>query len=158
MNCLFGKFHYFKDEEKLLFTWKVTGKIELSEIYPIVDTIKLNVMSLPKGKVKLLVDNRHMVDSDNHPILFSNAINMEWIMLQQWLIEYCSLVAVLCGSRLMKAQMDRIAESSGISQILKAFWSKNYDESLLGAVSFLEIEAYKASLLYSLDPTNINFD
>ncbi|MGO0061862.1 hypothetical protein ACTID9_17845 [Brevibacillus fluminis] len=158
MNCLFGKFHYFKDEERLLFTWKVTGKIELSEISPIVDTIKLHVMSLPKGKVKLLVDNRHMVDSDNHPILFSSAINMEWILLQQWLIDYCSLVAVLCGSRLMKAQMDRIAESSGISQILKAFWSKNYDESLWGAMNFLEMKANQASLLSCLDPANITFD
>ena len=141
MQCLFGKFLYYKDEKNLLFTWKVTGRIELSEIASIVETIKENVMTLPKGKVKLLVDNRQMVDIDSHPILFSNAINTEWIILQGWLLEYCSHVAVLCGSRIMKSQMERIANSSGLSKILMAFWSTNDVESLLEAVNFLEIEA-----------------
>ncbi|MFD2370314.1 hypothetical protein ACFSO0_10215 [Brevibacillus sp. GCM10020057] len=158
MNCLFDKFHYFRDEENFLFTWKVTGKIEISEIHPIVDTIKVNVMSLPKGNAKLLVDNRQMVDNDNHPILFSSAINMEWIKLQQWLLEYCSLVAVLCGSRLMQAQMDRIAENSGLSQILCTFWSKKNDESLLEAAKFLKIESSIVSQLLGFDPKIINIE
>jgi len=148
MDCLYGKFHYIRDEaHHHLFAWKVTGKIELAELAPIIDTIKMNVQTLPKGKIKLLVDNRDMLDADNHPILFNSAINHEWVVLQQWLSAYCTRVAVLCGSRLMMAQMERLARTSGISQILKAYWHQNKEDSLMKAARFLEIDPSSACLL-----------
>lgn len=142
---MYKNFSYAVDSKENVLSWKVTGHLEVSEIDSIVDEIKNEVLKLPNGRVKLLVDNRAMIDEDGKDILFTKVINDKWIALQEWLIPYCSHVAVLCGSLMMKAQMNRLAQTSGLSEVLKAYWSPNdpkQSKALGDALEFLGVQSH----------------
>lgn len=103
-------------------------------------TIKNEVEKLPQGKVKLLVDNRKMLDENSKGIIFDPNVNEEWIKLQQWLIGRCSRVVVLCGTLMMQAQMNRLAMTSGLDTVLKAFYNPLDQRSVIReAYQFLDI-------------------
>ena len=140
---LFCKFVYEIDVKNSVLAWRVKDKLELGEVVEIVKVIQKEVQGLPKGKIKLLVDNRFMVDKSGNPILFSTAVNDEWLKLQIWLLDYCSNVAVLCGSLIMKSQMSRLATTSGIDKVLKAFWNSNNTTLVNEAYTFLGISGNK---------------
>lgn len=146
MNKVYKNFSYEVDRNKNVLAWKVTGQLELSEIFDIVSTIQGEVKKLPAGQIKLLVDNRGMVDENGKDIVFNNQVNEEWIKLQGWLLGYCSHVAVLCGTLMMKAQMNRLATTSGLEKVLKAFWNANdpgQTKAVSEAYAFLGIDSNK---------------
>lgn len=136
---LYGKFIYDVDRKNGIFAWRVIDELHLSEVVEIAEVIKEIILRMPVGKVKLLVDNRFMVDKKGHSIVFTNSINQLWIELQQWCVPYCSLVAVLCGTLVMDAQMKRLSQSSGLNQVLRSFYDKDPKKCLRYAYTFLGI-------------------
>ena len=147
---LFNKFAFQVFPEHQLLYWRVVDKLELQEVSIIVPLIKVLVTELPTRKVKLLVDNRFMVDKeDDSKIVFPSPINEEWLKLQQWLLLYCSHVAVLCGSLLMKSQMERLASLSGLQPILRTYWDRDPELCFQQSLKFLNIHAGELSGLKS---------
>src|SRR4051794_37303488 len=129
-------FVYKLDTKLGVLAWKVRGPIYVEDLPEILAAIKGGIEPLAKGSVKLLVDNREMVVNGN-PIIFTPEVNDEWIKLQGWLIPYCSRVAVLCNGTSMKLQMDRLARTSGLDSVLRAFWGET---SQADAYAFLAID------------------
>lgn len=140
---LFGKFNYALDLKSNLLIWRVSSELSLLEVKEIIDELKKVIEELPTGKLKVLVDNRYMVDKNEYEIVFPNAINQEWIMFQKWLIDYSFRIAVLCGTLIMQAQMERLGEASGLNGITKLFYNKDSEEILRKSSRFLEIEHCK---------------
>jgi len=124
------------DREQRVLAWKVRGPIYMEDLPEILDVIKGSVEPFGKGAMKLLVDNREMMINGN-PIIFTPEVNDEWIKLQGWLLPFCCRVAVLCNGSAMKMQMDRLARTSGLDCMLRAFWG---DSSQPDAYSFLDIQ------------------
>ncbi|GIN90639.1 hypothetical protein J22TS1_16900 [Siminovitchia terrae] len=144
---MFGKFLFEVDYDQCLFTWKVVQPLDSDETKEVNEKIKSSILSLNNRETKILVDNRELLDEKGYHIVFPNSVNQEWIQLQQWQKLYCKQIAVLCGTLLMKAQMDRLAKSSGLVDILRTFYHKDHKKSLDKAYEYLEIS--KSSLLES---------
>lgn len=125
------------DAEIGLISWRVRGPIYIEDIPEIVDVVKRAIEPLGEKRARLLVDNREMVVNGS-PIIFTPEVNDEWIKLQGWLLPYCSRVAVLCNGSPMKMQMDRLARTSGLDSVLRAFWGETSKED---AYAFLALDS-----------------
>lgn len=112
------RFNYRVIPANNLIAWQVAGALNLDEIKRITADLKAECLKLAPGKVKLLVDNRRMMIK-GQPIAFQHEITDKWEELQRWFLPHCEQVVVLCNSRLMHNQMNRLANRSGIIKVQK---------------------------------------
>ncbi|MBB6637514.1 helix-turn-helix domain-containing protein [Cohnella thailandensis] len=124
------RFFYRVDSERNLITWQVVGALSVDEIKGIVAELKAACRPLRLGKVKLLIDNRRMM-SKGQPLVFQHEITERWEELQRWFLPRCEEVVVLCNSRFMQNQMNRLAKRSGIIAVQKSLFRE--DEEWLTA-------------------------
>ncbi|SDC27431.1 Helix-turn-helix [Paenibacillus sp. UNCCL117] len=117
------RFNYRVDPVYNVITWQVTGGISRDEIRQIVADLKSACLQLVSGKVKLLIDNRKMM-VQGQPIVFQQEVNEKWEELQRWFLPYCEQVVVLCNSKLMQNQMNRLAKRSGIIKVQKSLFAE----------------------------------
>jgi len=138
-----GKFIYDVDRENHLMAWRVIDQIGIADIVKISGAIKETVMSMPKGKVKIIADKRYSIDKQGHAIIFNKSVSNEWMLLQEWLVSHCTAVAVLCGTLVMNAQTNRLSQKSGSYTVLKSFYDRDADKCLRKAYTFLGIKGNK---------------
>lgn len=115
------RFKYRVETADNLIAWQVTGAISSDEIIQISSDLKNACLRLASGKVKLLVDNRKMI-VHGQPIVFQHEVREKWEELQRWFLPHCEQVVVLCNSRLMQNQMNRLAKRSGIIKVQKSLF------------------------------------
>ncbi|CAI6051886.1 helix-turn-helix domain-containing protein [Cohnella sp. JJ-181] len=115
------RFNYRVETADNLIIWQVTGAISLDEIKQISADLKAVCRTLDPGRVKLLIDNRKMMLC-GQPIVFQHEVTEKWEELQRWFLPYCEQVVVLCNSKLMQNQMNRLAKRSGIIQVQKSLY------------------------------------
>jgi len=115
------RFNYRVEAARNLIAWQVTGAISSDEIIRISADLKNACLQLVSGKVKLLVDNRKMI-IHGQPIVFQHEVREKWEELQRWFLPHCEQVVVLCNSKLMQNQMNRLAKRSGIIQVQKSLF------------------------------------
>lgn len=120
------RFHYSLDVKDNLIAWQVTGALSLDEVKQITADLKTACRQLVLGKVKLLIDNRKMLIRDQ-PIVFQPEITEKWEDLQRWFLPHCEQVIVLCNTKLMQNQMNRLAKRSGIIQVQKTLYTEGSD-------------------------------
>ncbi|MFC4101473.1 helix-turn-helix domain-containing protein [Paenibacillus xanthanilyticus] len=117
------RFNYRVVPADNLIAWQVTGALSLDEMKRITVDLKAECLKLASGKVKLLVDNRRMM-INGQPIAFQHEITDKWEELQRWFLPHCEHVIVLCNSKLMHNQMNRLANRSGIIKVQKSLFTE----------------------------------
>ncbi|SFB03382.1 Helix-turn-helix [Cohnella sp. OV330] len=120
------RFNYRVDPAHNVIAWQVTGGISQDEIKQIVADLKSACLRLVSGKVKLLIDNRKMM-IHGQPIVFQHEVKEKWEELQRWFLPHCEQVIVLCNSKLMQNQMNRLAKRSGIIAVQKSLFAEGED-------------------------------
>ncbi|RIX50047.1 XRE family transcriptional regulator [Paenibacillus nanensis] len=120
------RFRYYESAEENLIMWQVSGALSLEEIKSISVDLKAACLKLRLGKVKLLVDNRKMMAS-GEPIVFQHEITERWEELQRWFLPHCEQIIVLCNSKLMQNQMNRLAKRSGIIEVQRCLYCDDED-------------------------------
>ncbi|MBB3113760.1 transcriptional regulator with XRE-family HTH domain [Paenibacillus phyllosphaerae] len=115
------RFNYRVTPEDHLIAWQVNGPISLDEINRITADLKSACLQLAPGKVKLLIDNRNMMVR-GQPIVFQHEVTERWEELQRWFLPHCEQVVVLCNSKLMQNQMNRMAGRSGLIAVQKCLF------------------------------------
>ncbi|NQX59981.1 helix-turn-helix domain-containing protein [Paenibacillus qinlingensis] len=118
------RFRYTVQNEENIIAWQVTGALHLNEVKKICLDLKSACRQLASGKVKLLIDNSKMMTKDQ-PIAFQHEVTAIWEELQRWFLPHCEHVIVLCNSRFMQNQMNRLAKRSGIIKVQKSLFVEN---------------------------------
>lgn len=134
------RFLYDVDVMENVIAWKIAGPLNEYDVKEIVQQIRSMTLLLRKGEIKLLVDNRSMV-IDGMAFVFSPEVNLIWEDLQRWLVPFVNKVAVLCNSKLMKNQLERLAKRSGINKYTKQFFNEDPAESQREALEFLGLNS-----------------
>ncbi|MCS7460785.1 helix-turn-helix domain-containing protein [Paenibacillus doosanensis] len=137
-KALSERFVYNIDFEEEVISWQVKGVLSAEDIVKTSFDLKIACTYLSKGRIKLLIDNRGMM-ADGHPFVFTPEANEKIEELQKWMLPHCQKVAVLCNSKLMKNQLDRLSQRTGMNGISRHFYEENEAELLAQAYSFLEI-------------------
>lgn len=125
MKPLESRFIYDFDRHQHVIAWRVQGVLSEHEVKRISQNMKNTVSFLPKEKLKLIIDNRTMM-VNGQPFVFTPEVNELLEELQIWFRPYIKNIVVLCNSKLMKIQMDRIAKRSGVWEVSKHLY---YDEN-----------------------------
>lgn len=120
------RFRYRVVTEMNLLSWQVNGALSLDELKGITVDLKDACRQLVQGHVKLLIDNRKMMIG-GQPIVFQPEITERWEELQRWFLPHCEQVIVLCNSKLMQNQMNRLAKRSGIITVQKSLFRDEDD-------------------------------
>ncbi|TXK71835.1 helix-turn-helix domain-containing protein [Paenibacillus sp. N3.4] len=118
------RFSYIVNHHEQMLHWEVKGVLSQDEVLGISAELKQACLTLISGKVKLLVDNRLMI-ANGQPIVFTPEVMGLWEDLQRWLTPQCSQVIVLCNSKLMKNQMDRLAKRSGLIKVQSNLYAED---------------------------------
>lgn len=118
------RFIHDVDVMEHVIAWRIAGPLDESDVKEISQQIRSMSLLLKKGEIKLLVDNRTMV-IDGRTFVFSPEVTAIWEELQMWLLPFVAKVAVLCNSKLMKNQMDRLASRSGLNKISKHIFDED---------------------------------
>ncbi|WP_282937127.1 helix-turn-helix transcriptional regulator [Paenibacillus sp. RC67] len=137
-KALSERFVYHIDFDEQVISWQVKGIISVEDVNKTAFDLKIACTYLTKGHIKLLIDNRGMV-ANGQPFVFSPDVNEKLEDLQKWMLPHCQKVAVLCNSKLMKNQLDRLGNRTGMSQISQHFYGENNDEVIAEAYNFLGI-------------------
>lgn len=132
------RFTYDVNVTDQLISWKVQGPLSENDVMKLVQTIKSKTLLLKKGEIKLFIDNRAMV-IDEQPFVFSPDVNAVWEELQSWMLPYLKQVVVLCNSKFMKNQLDRLAKRSGIDQISAHIFEPDQDLAEKAAFDCLQM-------------------
>ncbi|WP_088009438.1 helix-turn-helix domain-containing protein [Indiicoccus explosivorum] len=135
-----SRFICHADPVSQVIAWKITGPLSEHDVREVARVIKSRTLLLNKGEVRLLIDNQPMM-VDGLPFVFSPEVYDVWEELQMWLLPYLSRVAVLCNSRFMKNQLDRLTKRSGIAGISLHIYSPDPARNIREALAFLGIEA-----------------
>lgn len=141
-KALSERFVYNIDFEEQVISWQIKGILSVEDVNKIAFDLKLACTYLSKGQIKLLIDNRGM-KADGHPFVFTPEANEKIEDLQKWMLPHCHKVAVLCNSKLMKNQLDRLGQRTGMSHISKHFYGENQIELISNAFHFLGITSNK---------------
>lgn len=120
------RFRYRVVTEMNLLSWQVNGALSLDELKGISVDLKDACRQLVLGHVKLLIDNRKMMIG-GQPLVFQPEITERWEELQRWFLPHCEQVIVLCNSKLMQNQMNRLAKRSGIITVQKSLFRDEDD-------------------------------
>lgn len=123
-RSLADRFSYNVLVEENLLAWKVTGALHPDEVKRICLDLKAACRQLVPGQVKLLIDNSKMM-TKGQPIAFQHEVTEIWEELQRWFIPYCEQVIVLCNSKFMQNQMNRLAKRSGIIKVQKTLYAED---------------------------------
>lgn len=110
------RFVYDVDVMEQIISWRIAGPLSEHDVQDIAQKIKNISLLLKKGETRLFIDNRFMV-IDGLTYVFPPQVNAVWEELQMWLLPFVKKVVVLCNSKLMKNQLDRLAKRSGISKM-----------------------------------------
>ncbi|WP_438497879.1 helix-turn-helix domain-containing protein [Paenibacillus sp. IHBB 3054] len=121
---LADRFSYSVLAEENLLAWKVTGALHPDEVKRICMNLKAACRQLIPGQVKLLIDNSKMM-TKGQPIAFQHEVTEIWEDLQRWFLPYCEQVIVLCNSKFMQNQMNRLAKRSGIIKVQKTLYAED---------------------------------
>lgn len=117
---------------------RITGPLSKSDVELISKNIKSQTLLLTKGEIKMLIDNRLMVKEGQSFVFTPEAYDV-WEDLQIWLLPYLKKVAVLCNSKFMKNQLERVAHRSGVSKISTRIYNEDLEAGDKEAFSFLDI-------------------
>lgn len=121
------------------FIWlRITGPLSKNDVELISKNIKSQTLLLTKGEIRMLIDNRSMV-KEGQPFVFTPEAYDVWEDLQIWLLPYLKKVAVLCNSKFMKNQLERMANRSGVSNISTRIYNEDLETGDKEAFSFLDI-------------------
>ncbi|USG68088.1 hypothetical protein NDK47_12725 [Brevibacillus ruminantium] len=134
------KFVFNVDQTKKVVSWKVNADLTIEDSKKARDLIVGAISKFQNGEVNLLIDNRNMIQNGK-PIVFKPEVNEIWEQTQKDIFPKVSKCAVLCCSVIMKMQMDRIARSSGISEVQKSFWNDDPSVMKKEAYDFLGISS-----------------
>ncbi|WP_245855980.1 helix-turn-helix domain-containing protein [Paenibacillus rigui] len=137
-KALSERFAYHIDFDHQVIAWQVKGVLNVNDVNKICFDLKLACTYLTKGHIKLLIDNRGMM-TNGQPFVFTPEVNEKNEELQRWMFPHCKKVVVLCNSKLMKNQLDRLATRSGINSISLHLFGKNSSQVIQEAYQFLEI-------------------
>jgi transcriptional regulator with XRE-family HTH domain len=121
-----------------IIAWRIAGPLSEYDVRKIAKNIKSMAVQLKKGEIRLLIDNRSMT-VDDQPFVFTPEVYDVWEELQGWLLPYLKQVVVLCNSKFMKNQLDRLAKRSGIDGISKHIYNEEVEKSNKRALSILGI-------------------
>ena len=120
------RFNYCIDAVDNLIAWQVKGPINLEEMNQIAADLKSACVQLVSGKIKLRIDHRKMM-IHGHPFVFQHEVKEKWEALLRWFLPHCEQVVVLCNSKLMQNQMNRLARRSGIIKVQKNLFVEGED-------------------------------
>lgn len=132
------RFAYDVDVNDNLISWVVKGVLGEVDVKVISQKLKNAALLLEKGKARLLIDNREMTANGN-PFVFKPEVNECWEELQSWLLPYVQKVVVLCNSKLMKNQLDRLGKRSGIGAISNNLYFDDPTQFIIEAYKLLGI-------------------
>ncbi|CAM4455121.1 transcriptional regulator with XRE-family HTH domain [Paenibacillus endophyticus] len=118
------RFSYIMDKENNLIAWRVTGALHPDEVKRFSLDLKAACRQLESKKVKLLIDNSKMM-TKGQPIAFQYEVTEKWEELQRWFLPHCEQVTVLCNSKFMQNQMNRLAKRSGIIKVQRSIYSED---------------------------------
>ncbi|MFE5318607.1 helix-turn-helix domain-containing protein [Paenibacillus sp. NPDC056579] len=141
-KALSERFVYNIDFDEQVISWQIKGVLSVEDVNKIAFDLKLACTYLSKGHIKLLIDNRGM-RADGQPFVFTPEANEKIEELQKWMLPHCLKVAVLCNSKLMKNQLDRLGQRTGMSHISKHFYGEDPSEMITKAFQFLGITSNK---------------
>lgn len=130
------RFIYDVDVMNNVIAWRIAGPLSESDVKQISQQIKSMALLLKKGEIKLLVDNRNML-VEGRVFVFSPEVTAVWEELQLWLVPFVQKVAVLCNSQLMKNQMDRLGNRSGIVKYSEHIYDEDQTISEREALQYL---------------------
>ncbi|GAA4837419.1 hypothetical protein GCM10023310_13680 [Paenibacillus vulneris] len=137
-RALSERFVYHIDFDEQVISWQVKGVLSADDVGKLSFDLKIACTYLTKGHIRLLIDNRGMV-ANGHPFVFSPDTNERIEELQKWMFPHCQKVAVLCNSKLMKNQMDRLGSRTGMKQISQHFYKDGSEDVVAQAYAFLGI-------------------
>lgn len=132
-------FHFGVDLFNQVLAWRVTGRITRRDVEAIAAQAKGAAERLTRGRVKLLVDNRALIEN-GRPIPLTETVQDALMALQDELYPLCSHAAVLCNGSAMKTEMDRHAMATGVSSVARSFYNPDRTTALRQAYAFLGIE------------------
>lgn len=118
------RFRYIIQREENIIAWQVMGALHPNELKQICLDLKNACRQLEPGKVKLLIDNSRMM-TKGQPIVFQHEVTAIWENLQRWFLPYCEKVIVLCNSKFMQNQMNRLAKRSGIIKVQRSLYTED---------------------------------
>lgn len=124
--------------EAQLLWLKITGPLTESDVAHISKYVKSQILLMEKGEIKMLIDNRLMV-KEGQAFVFNPDAYDAWEELQIWLIPHLKRVAVLCNSKFMQNQLERMANRSGIVSISRRIFNENFEAGNKEAYAFLGI-------------------
>lgn len=133
-----SRFTCLVNPEDHIIWLKITGPLSKNDVEHISKHVKSQTLLLKKGKVKMLIDNRLMV-KEGQSFVFTPESYDAWEELQTWLLPYLEKAAVLCNSKFMKNQLERLANRSGVSRISIRIYNENLEAGNKEALSFLGI-------------------
>ncbi|WP_217597548.1 helix-turn-helix domain-containing protein [Cohnella sp. GbtcB17] len=110
------RFSYHVDAAANIIAWQVNGPILLEEMRLVAADLKKACLPLVSGKVKLRMDHRRMM-IHGQPIVFQHEVKEKWEELLRWFLPHCEEIVVLCNSKLMQNQMNRLVRRSGIINV-----------------------------------------
>lgn len=120
------RFSYGVDAADNLIACQVNGPINLEEMRQIAADLKNACLQLVSGKVKLRIDHRKMM-IHGQPIVFQHEVKEKWEELLRWFLPHCEQVVVLCNSKLMQNQLNRLARRSGVTKVQKSLFVEAED-------------------------------
>lgn len=133
-----SRFACLVNQEDQIIWLKIMGPLSKTDVEHISKNIKSQILLLKKGRVKMLVDNRRMVKEGQSFVFTPEAYDV-WEELQNWLLPYLEQTAVLCNSKFMKNQLERIANRSGMARISAHIFNEEIETGDQEALSFLGI-------------------
>lgn len=132
------RFRYIIQSEENIIAWQVTGALHPHEVKKICLDLKNACRQLEPGKVKLLIDNSRMM-TKGQPIVFQHEVTAIWENLQRWFLPYCEKVIVLCNSKFMQNQMNRLAKRSGIITVQRSLYAEDRQRMTDGQDDLLQV-------------------
>lgn len=141
---LSSRFLCVVNQKEQIISLKITGPLSEHDVHQIAQNIKSQALLLKKGEIKFLIDNRLMV-REGQSFVFTPEVYDVWEELQMWLLPYLKQAAVLCNSKFMKNQLDRLAIRSGIARISIRVYNEDLEAGEREALSFLGISESELS-------------
>lgn len=118
------RFVYKVDPLEQVLAWQIKGVLTAEEVSKICIGLKAACDGLVMGEIKLLIDNRLML-SNGQPFVFIPDVMEIWEELQRWFLPITQKVVVLCNSKFMQNQMERLAKRSGIAVIQESLYAED---------------------------------
>ncbi|WP_442601917.1 diguanylate cyclase domain-containing protein [Paenibacillus sp. KN14-4R] len=133
-----SKFILDADIDSQVLSWQIRGDLTIQDLAEFIPMVHEKVLSMRKGTIKLLIDNRMMM-KNGKPYVFRPEVNVLLEQLMIFLRDYVKKCAVLCNGPIMEMQIERLARKIGCDHTYRLFWHENSFYSKQLAYKYLGI-------------------